>query len=160
VSETVLVRDTRNTDGFADLSKALRELDPRKQVNAIRNALRASLKETKKTAERLAPVGERSHKTYKGRLVAPGFAKRNININTRVSRDKYRINATIGTKNEAFYIRQWLEKGNPGRGIVAQPWLRPAYEIHRTQMTNEFKIQLREKIIAQAKKVRKPRVRR
>lgn len=155
-----MVRDTPNTDGFSDLSKALKELDPRKQVNAIRNALRASLKETKKTAERLVPVGQKAHRTYKGRLVTPGFAKRNINISTRVSRDKYRINATVGTKKEAFYVRQFLEKGVPSKGIAPQPWLRPAYEVHRVQMKNEFKIQLREKIIAQAKKVRKPRVRR
>jgi hypothetical protein len=158
---TVLVRDTKSTDGFADLSKALRELDPRKQANAIRNAIRASLKETRNTAERLVPVGDRSHKTYKGRLVAPGFAKRNINIQTRISRDKTRINGTVGTKKEAFYVRQFLEKNtSKTRQLVPQPWLRPAYEVHRVQMKNEFKRQLREKIIAQAKKVRKPRVRR
>lgn len=144
--------------GVEELSRALKALDPRKQVNAIRAATRAAVKPTQNIAKTLVPRGTRAHKTYKGRLVAPGFASRNINVNTRVSRDKFRISATVGTNKEAFYVRQFTEIGT--RFQSPQPWLRPAYESTKGEMERIFRSALREKIIAQAKKVRKPRTRR
>lgn len=144
--------------GLRELNRALKELDPRKQVNAIRAATRAGLKPTLVVARQLAPQGTRSHRTYKGRLVAPGFLSRNINVSTRVSRDRTRAWSTIGTTKEAYYGRQFVEIGT--RYSAPQPWLLPAYESTRRNMFNVFKMELRKKIIAQAKKVRKPRSRR
>ena len=141
--------------GFDELNRALKQLAPRKQRNAIRNAARAAVQPTKRRAEALVPRGTRAHRTYRGRLVAPGFASRNINVNTKASRDGSLIDATVGTRKEAFYVRQFLEVGT--KYVDEQRWLRPAYEATRGTMVNLFKQQLREKIIAQAKKVKKPR---
>lgn len=141
--------------GLRELQKALKELSPQKQQNAIRNAVRAAIKPTKEAAENLAPKGDEAHKTYRGRWVAPGFLSRNINVNTSVSRDGTRIYATVGTTKEAFYGRQFLEVGT--RYIKQVQWLRPAYEATRYKMRRIFQIELRKKIIAQAKKVKKPR---
>lgn len=109
----------------------------------------------KREAESRVPRGDREHKTYKGRWVAPGFAARNININTYTSRDKSRIGATVGTKREAFYARQFLELGTAH--IAPRPWLRPSYRSQRRTMERDFRRFLREKIIQQARKVKKPR---
>lgn len=144
--------------GLAELNRALKQLSPKKQVNAIRNAARAAMKPTADRVKATAPQGTRSHRTYKGRLVAPGFSARNINITTRVSRDKLRITASVGTRPEAFYMRMFREIGT--RYQSPRPTFLPAYEATRHEIEREFRIALRKKIIAQAKKVRKPRVRR
>lgn len=141
--------------GVPELNAALKALEPRKQVNAIRNAARAAMRPVKREAEARVPRGSEPHKTYKGRLVAPGFAARNINVSTYASRDRSKIGATVGTKKEAFYVRQFIEIGT--RNIAPQPWLRPSYEANRTTMEREFRRSLRQKIIQQAKKARKPR---
>lgn len=144
--------------GYKELNAALKELTFRKQLNAIRNAARAALKPTADKVKAIAPIGTESHRTFKGRLVAPGFASRNININSYIFKDKTGAGATVGTKAEAFYLRMFQEIGT--RFQPAQPTLRPAYEITRRVMEQRFRIELRKKIIQQAKKVRKPRSRR
>jgi len=141
--------------GLRELNDALKQLEPRKQINAIRNASRAAVGPVRKDAISRVPRGDKAHKTYKGRWVAPGFAARNINVNTYTSRDKSVIGATVGTKKEAFYVRAFLEEGTAH--IAPRPWLRPAYEANKGSMERIFRRSLRQKIIQQAKKVRKPR---
>ena len=140
-------------EGFAELERALKELSVVKQRRAIRNAARASLLPVEKSAKQLVPKGTRPHKTYKGRLVGPGFASRNINRSSGMSKDGATFFATVGTKKEGFYVRQFIE------GVVdapqkPQPWLRPAYEVNRGKVKKLFAQKLREQIIKQAKKAK------
>jgi len=141
--------------GLKELNDGLKSLEPRKQINAIRNASRAAMKSVKATAESRVPKGDKGHKTYKGRWVAPGFAARNININTFSDRRTLTAGATLGTKKEAFYVRQFLELGTAN--IAPQPWLRPSYESNKGRMERDFRRSLRDKILQQARKVKKPR---
>lgn len=142
-------------EGLKELSRALKELDPRKQQRAIRNAASAAMLPVMKEARNRVPQGDRAHKTYKGRWVAPGFASRNIKRSSKTSRDKMRFTASVGVSREAFYATQFVELGTTY--ISAIPWLRPAYESNRKNVENLFKKKLREQIIKQAQKVTRAR---
>jgi hypothetical protein len=146
-----------NIFGVQELNDGLKALEPRKQINAIRNAAREAMKPTLQDARSRIPRGTEMHKTYKGRWVSPGFAARNLNINTYRYKQFLIAGATLGTQKEAFYARAFLEKGVPSRNIAPQPWLRPSYEANRRNMERIFAQALRQKIIDQAKKIKKPK---
>lgn len=80
-------------------------------------------------ARELIPVGVDQHRTYKGRTVAPGFAKRSIRVVARLNKDKTGASASVGVAAEAFYAVQFVELGTAK--MPAQPWLRPAYQSTR-----------------------------
>lgn len=91
-----------------------------------RSAVRAGAKTVVKRAKELIPEGIDAHRTYKGRLVAPGFARRAIRAITKLSRDKQAATASIGVRKEAYYAVQFVERGTVKQ--AAQPWLRPALD--------------------------------
>ncbi|MFW0776208.1 MAG: HK97 gp10 family phage protein [Rickettsiales bacterium] len=85
------------------------------QVKILRRALGKALRPTAKRLRAATPAGSRSHRTYKGRLVAPGFLRRNISTTTRAGRDKNRASGTIRPASEAWY-GSLLEHGwRPGK---------------------------------------------
>lgn len=88
-------------EGLKELSKKLEKLGKELGTKTLRNATRAAMVPTHKKILALTPVGKESHRTYKGRLVAPGFLKRNIKL--RSSSRKGVISASISAKDEAFY---------------------------------------------------------
>lgn len=116
-------------EGFAELDRQLAELGAAVTGSALRAAVRAGGNVVKKDAQARIPVGTEMHKTYKGRLVAPGFAKRSVRVVTKMSRDRQKASAAIGVRAEAFYAAQFLELGTSR--MAARPWLRPAH--HATQ---------------------------
>lgn len=77
-------------------------------------------------AKSLIPKGTRAHKTYKGRLVAGGFASRNIRRAASLSKDKQKVDVAIGVRAEAFYAVMFVELGTSK--MEKQPWLRPAFQ--------------------------------
>lgn len=62
--------------------------------------------------------GTRAHRTYKGRLVQPGFSRKQAYISSGISRDKTKASATVGPRKEAFYNLWFLETAGftGGRG--------------------------------------------
>lgn len=88
-------------EGLKELSRQLEQLGKELGTKTLRNATRAAMVPTHKKIQALAPVGKKAHKTYKGRLVAPGFLKRNIKLKS--SSRKGIITASIAAKDEAFY---------------------------------------------------------
>lgn len=112
--------------GVADLVKKLRELGKMDDGKVTRSAVRAGAKTVVKRAKELIPEGIDAHRTYKGRLVAPGFARRAIRAITKLSRDKQAATASIGVRKEAYYAVQFVERGTVKQ--AAQPWLRPALD--------------------------------
>lgn len=116
--------------GAADLFKKLTQLHDLDGNNILRSAARAGMAVTYKNAKaRLAVIGahsERAFRTYRGRLVAPGFASRNVRlITTRPKGTNGDAIAILGVRKEAYYAVQFLEIGTSK--MAAQPWLRPAF---------------------------------
>jgi len=88
-------------EGLNKLSKQLENLGKELGTKTLRNATRAALVPTHKKIQTLTPVGKRTHRTYKGRLVAPGFLKRSLKLRSRSKRGI--ISASVVAKDEAFY---------------------------------------------------------
>lgn len=122
---------TEAVQGLAALQKQLRTLATMDNGEALLKAARAAAEPVLVKARDLIPVGVDQHKTYKGRVVAPGFAKRSIRIAARLSKDRKSASASVGVEPEAFYAVQFVELGTAK--MAAQPWLTPAYESTREQ---------------------------
>ena len=88
-------------EGLRELSAQLNKLESKLATKTLRNATRAAIAPTHKKIKALTPVGKRAHRTYKGRLVAPGFLKRSIKLGSRFKNGV--ASAAIGAKPEAFY---------------------------------------------------------
>lgn len=112
-------------EGMAELNRKLTELaDPAASQRILRTAVGAGMREVMKVARAAAPVGTRAHKTYKGRLVAPGFASRSLRVITKKTNSG--AVAILGVRAEAFYALQFIELGTAK--IPKAPWLVPAFE--------------------------------
>lgn len=117
--------------GIRQLTEQLHALGEVATGKALRSAVRAGMKPALERAKQLIPVGVDTHRTYKGQLVLPGFAKRNIRVVVTVSRDKQKASALLGVRREAFYAINFVELGTASQ--PAQPWLRPAFASTRQQ---------------------------
>jgi len=114
-------------EGLANLDAKLKELaDPKINSTVLRAGAVAGMRKVLAQAKATVPVGKVAHKTYKGRIVAPGFASRSLRVKGGVSRDKQSAYALLGVAPEAFYAVQFVELGTAK--MPAHPWLRPAFE--------------------------------
>lgn len=112
--------------GFDDLSAKLAALSSDEQVGKVlRSTVRSAMKQVKKRAEARIPQGIDAHRTYKGRLVAPGFARRSLRVIAKLDKSKHKASAVLGVRAEAFYAVQFVELGTSKQ--PARPWLRPAF---------------------------------
>ncbi|WP_144394835.1 hypothetical protein [Pleionea sediminis] len=131
-------------DGLKALSKKLSELGSQLGGKTLRQSLlRASTPTVKQIKQNLAH-GKSPHKTYKGRLVAPGFARRNVARKSKLSRDKTTAFVFIGVKPEAYYAVAFLELGT--RFIPANPVFTRALEQDQSNIVARFSELLKDKI--------------
>lgn len=135
--------------GVTQLMRQLEELGM-EDGKALRASVRAGAAVVVKRAKQLIPEGADMHRTHKGRLVAPGFAKRSIRAVTKLSRDKQKASAAIGVRSEAFYATQFVELGTSRQ--PAAPWLRPAQEQTQQEQLQAVAGSLRKSIDKAAKK--------
>jgi len=113
-------------EGIADLAAKLKDLKDPKQVGpTLKRGVRAGMLEPARRARQLIPIGVDAHQTYKGRLVAPGFAKRSIRIIAKILKGGQAAYALLGVRAEAFYAVQYVELGTSK--MQPRPWLRPAF---------------------------------
>jgi hypothetical protein len=134
---------------LADLSRALRG-------RVLKNAVESAIGKARARAEATIPTGTVAHRTYKGRLVAPGFSKRSIRVAARLDRTREKATAVLGVAPEAFYAVQFVELGTLKVG--PRPWLRPAFDSTLTEQQRELTAKLREELLVVA--LRRSRVRR
>lgn len=113
-------------EGVAELTKQLDALGKLEDGKAIRRGVAAGGRVVVARAKALIPKGVDAHRTYKGRLVAPGFASRSIRSVTTLSKDKQKATAKVGVRAEAFYAVNFVELGTSK--MQKQPWLRPAFQ--------------------------------
>lgn len=136
-------------EGVAELTRQLEALGKLDDGKVLRNAARAAMKPAQERAKALIPEGVDAHRTYKGRLVAPGFAKRSIRTKVSLSKDKQKATAKLGVLSEAFYAVQFVELGTSQQS--AQPWLRPAFESTQAQQIDAIAVSLQKSIDKAAK---------
>lgn len=96
-------------EGIAGLSRKLDKLGAKLGAKALKAAVRKSTQPVVREMRSLIPVGSRIHKTYKGLIVGPGFARRSISRRTKKSRGG--LSHVIGIGAQAFYAINFLDLG-------------------------------------------------
>jgi len=133
--------------GFKQLAAQLKEAGMRDGGKYLRSSVGLAMTPTLKEARNSAPVGSVAHRTYKGRLVAPGFASRNVKKKTTKSKDGTFASAKVGVLSEAFYAVHFSELGTDiTRHQTAKPWLEPAFARTRHKAQAALGKQLRKKL--------------
>ncbi len=143
-------------DGLKVLQKQLSQLGPKTGGNALRTSARNAMRRALLRAEAAAPRRQDTapKKTYKGRIVGPGFASRNIRIKARLSRDRRTVSVLLGPIREAFYATQFVEVGkSKTHQQPPRPWLEPAFDASQRSVIDEFADQLRKRITAAVKRL-------
>lgn len=139
-------------EGAPALTRKLRELGRLEDGKVLKSAGRAAGKVVVKRAQALIPVNKvnKLHKTYKGRYVAPGFAKRSIKYITVLSKDKQKVTVSVGVRKEAFYAVSFVEMGTSR--MPAQRWLRPAFQSTSSEQQKALTTHLKKAIEKIARK--------
>lgn len=115
-----------NFRGFGELSAKLGALRDDKEIGKVlATGVRQALAPVKAKAKQLIPTGIDPHKSYKGRTLVPGFARRSIRSIVRTDRTKHKVTGRVGVRAEAFYAVQYVELGTVK--MSPHPWLRPAF---------------------------------
>lgn len=149
--------------GARELSLKLSEMGKAAGGKALRSAVMSASLPALRAAQQAAPVGNPPYqtsdgrsvdpypkRTYKGRLVTPGFASRNIRRVSRLSSDRTVATVKIGPRSEAFYAVQFIELGTSK--IAKRPWLEPSFRQSIPQVNEKLKERLKALIDKAAKK--------
>lgn len=135
--------------GIAELNKKLNDLaDPKENGKVLRQSVGAAMRVVMKEARTRIPVGTQEHKTYKGRLVGPGFASRSLRVSTSFREGV--ASARLGVRREAFYAVQFIELGTSK--IPRQPWLVPSLEAKQDEAVYALADAMRKRIEKIAKR--------
>lgn len=138
-----------------ELTKLADNLGLKKAESVLRRASGQALQPVLKEARNTVPVGTEIHTTYHGRVVGPGWAKRNLAIQTKIDRKRKVVRAMVGTRRDAgaFYITQFIELGTSK--IEPNPWLETAFRRTRPEVIERFAHRMRRIIdreVAKAKR--------
>lgn len=109
---------TPRVDGAEALARQLTEMGQKVGLATLRKAVRYAFKPVLDEVRNTSHVSEAPHKTYKGRMVAPGYMRRSFVIITTV--DKRTGSAIAGihvkkTRRDAWYymmVAKGWTKGN------------------------------------------------
>lgn len=151
--------DDIHLQGYAELSRKFAALGKAVGGKALRSAMVKSTSKVLREMKAKAPVGNEAHRTYKKRLVAPGFGRQSIRRISKVRNDG--VSIRFGVKREAFYMIQFLDS-RPGRTpyqvtqrrintkrgrrkikvrpytIGSRPWFSSVFEKHADQMAKDL----------------------
>lgn len=128
--------------GVGELTLKLKKLGGLEDGKIIAKVVRRAIRPAEARARALIPVGKVSHRTYKGKMVQPGFAKKSVRSIVFLSKDKKTASAILGVRKEAFYAVNFVEIGTAK--MAAQPWLRPAFRQTRAQQEAELRAGLKQ----------------
>ena len=137
---------TGTLEGGKQLARKLRRLGAAAESKIVGQAATFAMTPVVTAARQNAPRGTKAHKTYKGRLVAPGFLSRSIKKKMRRWKNKQGATVLVGPTKEAFYGTNFVELGT--RFIEADEWLMPAFESRKDQVVDRFMSRMRSKIKA------------
>jgi len=125
-------------DGFKELDRKLGKLKTAVGIKALRNATTRATTPVVRRMKALAPRGSEAHRTYKGRLVAPGFGSRSVIKRSRFNKARGAASVTIGVKKEAFYLIQFYDS-RPGRTPYRITERRVSVQGRRSRVTKAIK---------------------
>lgn len=133
-------------EGLADLTRKLRALGYKTAGNELRGSVRAAMKEVQEHANNTVPVGRIKdiHRTYKGRLVTAGFARRSLRVIAKVKAGGAGAEAVLGVRKEAFYVLQFIERGTAK--YPAHPWLEPTFAASQSRALDKLASEIRRRI--------------
>jgi HK97 gp10 family phage protein len=123
-------------EGLSLLTKQLNALASLEEGQALKRAVKAGIKQALIRAQQIIPVGHAPHRTYKGLLVAPGFARDSLRTISTINPAKNIASGILGVRKQAYYIAQFIELGT--RFVPAQPWIRRALAEARSDCEAEF----------------------
>lgn len=117
--------------GGEKLAKQLRALPKEVGGDALVDAVDLAADPVIRRAKSRIPVRQTGgpRKTYKGRVVGPGFARSQIDRKSFKSRNNLFATCLVGVGQEAWYAVEMVELGTVYQ--AAQPWLRPAFAASR-----------------------------
>ena len=98
--------------GFKELAIKLNKLEAGLRVKTLRKALFKATTPVVRQMKSRIPVGTEAHRTYKKRLVTPGFAKRSIKrLTGKKFISKGKLSIAIGVRAEAYYAIRFYDLG-------------------------------------------------
>lgn len=130
-------------EGVKEATDAINELGAKFAVKELKGTVLGALEDVEHKARARMPRGTVPHRTYRGRLVSPGFAISTLHIETGTRKRDGAVWAALGVGREAFYEVQFQELGT--RFHPAQPWLRPSFEESQDAMLAKIAAELRER---------------
>ena len=135
-------------DGMKELQRKIDEIQKETSVDFTNKSLRAALKPMTDDAISSAPLGDKAHRSSKGRMLAPGFLKRNIKLKKIKGKN---AGYTLAARGDAFYGRI-IELGFRSR--TSDPWLGEAYEDTKDQVMNNFLVEVSKRLVRASKRIR------
>lgn len=130
--------------GAKEATAALNELGAKLAAKNLKGAVRRAIEEAEHKARARIPQGTVAHKTYRGRLVSPGFALSTLGVRTFLDKKTGAAVAILGVGAEAFYAVQFIEFGTSR--MPAQPWLRPSFEESESKMLSDLAEELKKRV--------------
>lgn len=123
---------------------------------ALRSSIMSATLPVVREMQAAAPKGDDTHRTYKGRLVAPGFLSRSVKRKARIDKRRGTVSVAIGVKAEAYYGVTFLDAGlyvtqrkgkpiNPYR-VSASHWFQFVFVRREGQMVSLLRQKLAAKI--------------
>ena len=95
--------------GLAELNRKLKDLAPTLEKKALRSAASKAGTIILRDLKSRAPIGKKTHKTFKGNVAYAGYLKRHIKKIVEI-KDGI-ISVTFGVTKEAFYGLEFLQQG-------------------------------------------------
>lgn len=155
--------DLQHVAGLADLKRALELLPQRVAKNALRGAVNAGATVIRKEAAMLAPVRtgrmkravyqkwirEQSGPTQATYYVAVRAGKQYRAI---TKRRRVKGQTVVVTSNQDAFYWKFVEFGTSK--MSARPFLRPAFEVRKSEAVERIKSYLAERIVSEAEKLR------
>lgn len=137
-------------EGVADLTRKLTDMKGAAAGKELRAVVKLAMQETEHKARARIPQGKVPHKTYRGRLVSPGFAASQLYANSYVDKKTGSAVAILGVGREGFYATIFVELGTAR--MQAQPWLRPSFEESQDPMLRIIAEELKKRVERIAKR--------
>lgn len=99
-------------DGVRELTAQLNQLEVRLGIRTLLKALQRATTPVRRQLRAKAPVGNEAHRTYRKRLVGPGFAKRSVKrVTGRRFIGRGKVSVALGVRAEAFYAIRFYDQG-------------------------------------------------
>jgi hypothetical protein len=142
--------DSKEMKGTDALMKRFEGLKAQAQSTVFRQAANYAMTPVLQMARKTAPRSRASHKTYKGRTVAPGFLSRSMFRKTELNRKTGTVTSRVGMRKEAFYGTFLFMRNR--RNQKKNDFLVQSLSSNKSAVTMRFADKMRDAIVREARK--------